>query len=138
MLALAGLWAQGRRGDAVFDEIDAGVGGQTARAVGERLRELAEDAQVLCITHLPQVASLARRHFRIAKSVDGGQRRTVEPVAGDDLVGEIVRMLGGPSGRRGGDDATRASFSRRPESTSHLPEFRSSPPASGGFRLRTV
>ena len=72
MLALLSV-AHGRRGDAeaapllVFDEIDAGIGGHTARAVGEHLRDLAADRQILCITHLPQVAALAARHFTIAK-----------------------------------------------------------------------
>jgi DNA repair protein RecN (Recombination protein N) len=95
MLAL--LTASGAAGGAtlVFDEVDAGIGGQTARAVGERLRELAEGRQVICITHLPQIASLARRHFRIAKSARGQVARTsVEVLAEDDLVGELVRMLG--------------------------------------------
>ena len=99
MLALSGLSGGGGGATRVFDEIDAGVGGATARAVGERLRELADDAQVLCITHLPQVASLASSHFRIEKHVeDGVTSATVEPVAGDDLVGEIVRMLGSEEG----------------------------------------
>jgi DNA repair protein RecN (Recombination protein N) len=95
MLAL--LTASGAAGGAtlVFDEVDAGIGGQTARAVGERLRALAEDRQVICITHLPQIASLARRHFRIAKSAKGDLARTsVEALAEDALVGELVRMLG--------------------------------------------
>jgi DNA repair protein RecN (Recombination protein N) len=96
MLALAGQGARGGAGTYVFDEIDAGVGGKTARAVGERLRALASDRQVLCITHLPQVASMAQSHFRIEKSVDEGQARaTVDQVGGDELVAEIVRMLGG-------------------------------------------
>ncbi len=99
MLALSGLSGGGGGATRVFDEIDAGVGGATARAVGERLRELANDAQVLCITHLPQVASLATTHFRIEKTVDGGvTSATVEAVDGDDLVGEIVRMLGSEAG----------------------------------------
>ncbi len=99
MLALSGLSGGGGGATRVFDEIDAGVGGATARAVGERLRELAEGAQVLCITHLPQVASLASSHFRITKRVaDGATSASVEPVAGDDLVGEIVRMLGSEAG----------------------------------------
>ncbi len=99
MLALSGLSGGSGGSTRVFDEIDAGVGGATARAVGERLRELANDAQVLCITHLPQVASLASSHFRIEKTVEGGvTSATVESVAGDDLVGEIVRMLGSEAG----------------------------------------
>src|SRR4051812_25700393 len=70
MLALAGEGAPGGAATYVFDEIDAGVGGNTARTVGERLRELGQERQVLCITHLPQVASMAQSHFRIEKSVD--------------------------------------------------------------------
>ncbi|MEJ7876032.1 MAG: DNA repair protein RecN [Solirubrobacterales bacterium] len=99
MLALSGLSGGGGGATRVFDEIDAGVGGATARAVGERLRELADTAQVLCITHLPQVASLASSHFRISKGVeDGITAARVEAVSGDDLVGEIVRMLGSDAG----------------------------------------
>jgi DNA repair protein RecN (Recombination protein N) len=64
--------------------------------VGERLRELGEERQVLCITHLPGVASRAESHFRISKSIHAGQATaTVERVDGDELVAEIVRMLGG-------------------------------------------
>ena len=99
MLALAGQGAPGGAATYVFDEIDAGVGGNTARTVGERLRELGQERQVLCITHLPQVASIAQSHFRIEKSVDRGQATaTVERVDGDELVAEIVRMLGGGDG----------------------------------------
>jgi DNA repair protein RecN (Recombination protein N) len=102
MLALARQAARGSGATYVFDEIDAGIGGATARAVGERLRALGEERQVLCITHLPQVASLAQTHFRIEKSIAGGQATaTVELVDGDELVAEIVRMLGGSDG----DDA---------------------------------
>jgi DNA repair protein RecN (Recombination protein N) len=98
MLALTGLAAGGRE-TLVFDEIDAGIGGTTARAVGERLRELAEGRQVICITHLPQVASLAGTHFTIAKhAADGATTATVERVTGDELVAEIVRMLGAERG----------------------------------------
>lgn len=79
----------------VFDEIDAGIGGHTARAVGERLRRLAEHRQVLCITHLPQVASLAHRHFAIAKDTSADPARTqVSELAEAEVVGELVRMLG--------------------------------------------
>jgi DNA repair protein RecN (Recombination protein N) len=80
------------------------VGGKTAKAVGERLRALGEERQVLCITHLPQVASMAQSHFRIEKTVDGGQATaTVEQVDGDELVAEIVRMLGGSDGDEAAD-----------------------------------
>jgi DNA repair protein RecN (Recombination protein N) len=99
MLALSGLASGETERTLVFDEVDAGIGGNTARAVGERLRGLAEGRQVLCITHLPQVAALAATHFRITKdAVDGEARATVELVAGDELVAEIVRMLGGEHG----------------------------------------
>jgi DNA repair protein RecN (Recombination protein N) len=102
MLALAGQGARGGAATYVFDEIDAGIGGNTAKAVGERLRNLGGERQVLCITHLPQVASMAESHFRIEKSVEGGQATArVERVDGDELVAEIVRMLGGNDG----DDA---------------------------------
>lgn len=85
----------------VFDEIDAGVGGHTARAVGEHLRRLASGRQVLCITHLPQVAALAERHFTIVKdSSRTPARTTVEQLAGERVVGEIVRMLGAEDGDR--------------------------------------
>jgi DNA repair protein RecN (Recombination protein N) len=99
MLALAGQGAGAGVATFVFDEIDAGIGGNTARAVGERLRALGEERQVLCITHLPQVASLAGTHFRIEKSVKGGETTAeVERVKGEELVAEIVRMLGGDRG----------------------------------------
>jgi DNA repair protein RecN (Recombination protein N) len=99
MLALAGQGARGGAATYVFDEIDAGIGGNTARAVGERLRALGEERQVLCITHLPQVASVAGAHFRIEKRVAGGQTTAeVERVDGDELVAEIVRMLGADRG----------------------------------------
>ena len=83
----------------VFDEIDAGVGGKAARAVGERLQRLGGERQVICITHLPQVASLAGGHFRIEKRVRKGDAvATVERVDGDELVAEICRMLGADRG----------------------------------------
>jgi DNA repair protein RecN (Recombination protein N) len=80
----------------VFDEIDAGIGGLTARAVGEHLRKLSRGHQILCITHLPQVAALAERHFTIAKDATvTPATTTVTPLTGDAVVGELVRMLGG-------------------------------------------
>jgi DNA repair protein RecN (Recombination protein N) len=83
----------------VFDEVDAGVGGHTARAVGARLRELAERRQVLCITHLPQIASLADRHFSIAKDTGAEPTlTTVVQLAEGEVIGELVRMLGADEG----------------------------------------
>ncbi len=80
----------------VFDEVDAGIGGRTAAVVGEKLRSLGNSAQVLCITHLPQIAALATTHFAIDKQVKGP--RTVTTVTRlDDLAREreVARMMGG-------------------------------------------
>ena len=104
----AGQGARGGAGTFVFDEIDAGVGGNTARAVGERLRALGDERQVLCITHLPQVASLAETHFTIDKRIEAGQATAqVADVDGDDLVAEIVRIMGGDR-----DDRTASKHAR--------------------------
>jgi DNA repair protein RecN (Recombination protein N) len=105
MLALSGFGGAAGAGTLVFDEIDAGVGGKTARSVGERLRALGEDRQVLCITHLPQVASLAATHFTLEKDVSGERASaTVRRLDGEGVVEEIRRMLGG---ERSDDAATR-------------------------------
>jgi DNA repair protein RecN (Recombination protein N) len=96
MLALSGLGQAASAGTLVFDEIDAGIGGNTARVVGERLKALGAGRQVLCITHLPQVASLADVHFRLEKEVSDGQSlASVERLGGEGVVEEIRRMLGG-------------------------------------------
>jgi DNA repair protein RecN (Recombination protein N) len=98
MLALMGVAAAAGPATLVFDEVDAGIGGQTARAVGEQLRDLAGGRQILCITHLPQIASLADRHFTIVKDTSGETARTsVEQLGRADVVGELVRMLGADS-----------------------------------------
>lgn len=95
MLALMGVAAQAGPATLVFDEVDAGIGGQTARAVGEQLRSLAGGRQIVCITHLPQIASLADRHFTIVKDTSGETARTsVAQLERGDVVGELVRMLG--------------------------------------------
>ena len=79
----------------VFDEVDAGIGGHTARAVGSRLRELSKECQVICITHLPQIASLADRHFSIVKQAGRSATRTdVRELAAEEVVEELARMLG--------------------------------------------
>jgi DNA repair protein RecN (Recombination protein N) len=105
MLALSSLAGTVGAGTLVFDEVDAGVGGKTARAVGERLRSLGEDRQVLCITHLPQVASLADTHFTLEKDVSGERASaSVRRLDGDAVVEEIRRMLGG---ERSDEAATR-------------------------------
>ena len=82
MLALLGVANDGGGATLVFDEVDAGIGGHTARAVGEQLRALADGRQIVCITHLPQVASLAARHFSIAKDTSVEPARTTVTRAG--------------------------------------------------------
>jgi DNA repair protein RecN (Recombination protein N) len=79
----------------VFDEIDAGIGGQTAHAVGETLRRLSGRAQVVTITHLPQIASLADRHFRVEKVPGDPTHTTIEQLGDDERPAELRRMLGG-------------------------------------------
>jgi DNA repair protein RecN (Recombination protein N) len=79
----------------VFDEIDAGIGGRTAHAVGETLRRLAGRAQVVTITHLPQIASVADRHFRVEKVPGDPTHTRIEPLDDDERREEIRRMLGG-------------------------------------------
>jgi DNA repair protein RecN (Recombination protein N) len=102
MLALSTVCAGGgadggSQATLVFDEIDAGIGGHTARAVGERLRDLAATRQVLSITHLPQIASLAARHFSVVKETVAGDTRTsVLQLAEPEVLSELVRMLGAP------------------------------------------
>ncbi len=97
LLALHAVAAAADPGVAwVFDEVDAGIGGVTAAVVGERLAEMAMGRQVLVITHLPQVAAVADRHYRLVKGTadDGRAITTIESVEGDALVDEICRMLG--------------------------------------------
>jgi DNA repair protein RecN (Recombination protein N) len=79
----------------VFDEIDAGIGGQTAHAVGETLKRLAERTQVITITHLPQIASLADRHFRVEKVPGDPTHTRIELLDEAERRDEITRMLGG-------------------------------------------
>ncbi len=80
----------------VFDEVDAGIGGGVAEIVGRRLRELGDKRQVLCVTHLPQVASQAHHHVRVSKLSDGKTTRTaLKPLTADESVEELARMLGG-------------------------------------------
>jgi DNA repair protein RecN (Recombination protein N) len=91
----AGTGSDSMSSTLVFDEIDAGIGGHTARVVGERLQNLAQNRQLLCITHLPQIASLAARHFSIAKDTTADPTvTTVAQLAERDVVTELVRMLG--------------------------------------------
>jgi DNA repair protein RecN (Recombination protein N) len=82
----------------VFDEVDAGVGGRTARALGEKLLRLSEHTQLLCITHLPQIAALAERHFRVVKTAGEPSETEIDQLTGDEVIEELVRMLGADVG----------------------------------------
>jgi DNA repair protein RecN (Recombination protein N) len=80
----------------VFDEVDAGIGGREAAAVGRKLKRLAGGGQILAVTHLPQVASFADHHFRTQKKVEKGRTFvSLEPLAGEGRVEEVARMLAG-------------------------------------------
>ena len=80
----------------VFDEIDAGIGGRAAEAVGKKLKELARANQVLCVTHLPQIATFADHHYVIEKKAWGGRTRTsIRAVLGEERTEEVARMLSG-------------------------------------------
>ena len=96
-LAIAVTTSQlGEAATLIFDEIDAGVGGAVAETVGRLMKQLGRDRQVLAVTHLPQVAACADRHFVVSKlSRDGATRSEVGAVAGETRVAEVARMLGG-------------------------------------------
>ncbi len=80
----------------IFDEVDAGISGVAATAVGEKLRGVALSAQVLCVTHLPQVAAFGDRHYRVEKKEDGGRTFTqVQLLTEEERVAEMARLLGG-------------------------------------------
>jgi DNA repair protein RecN (Recombination protein N) len=110
MLALkttieAGMPSRGRHNGAkggagqrtlVFDEIDSGIGGRAAEAVGKKLKQLAATKQVLCITHLPQIASFADQHYLIEKKESGGRSRTsVRQLDAEERTRELARMMSG-------------------------------------------
>jgi DNA repair protein RecN (Recombination protein N) len=97
MLALKSVLAGGDRVSVlVFDEIDANVGGRLGSIIGEKLRDLSVHHQVLCITHLPQIASFADRHFTVRKQVAGNQTTTtIRAVEGDERLEELAEMIGG-------------------------------------------
>lgn len=97
MLALKSvLQAQDRVDLLLFDEVDSGIGGAVAQAVGERLRRLSRHRQIICVTHLPMIAALATHHLRVTKHVTGGRTvARVDPVDGDARVAELARMLAG-------------------------------------------
>ena len=80
----------------VFDEVDSGIGGAVAEVVGQKLRALGLQRQVLCVTHLPQVAAQGHHHFRVSKAVSGSTTHSaVSRLSEPDRVEELARMLGG-------------------------------------------
>src|SRR5208283_3128664 len=80
----------------VFDEIDTGIGGRAAEAVGKKLKSLARSNQVLCVTHLPQIATFADHHYVIEKKAWGGRTRTsIRAIVGEERTEEVARMLSG-------------------------------------------
>ncbi len=97
VLALKAILAEtGAVETIVFDEVDAGIGGITAEVVGRKLYELARHHQIICITHLPQIAKFGEHHFSITKHVAAGRTQTaIQPLGKKDRYREIARMLGG-------------------------------------------
>ncbi len=94
--------AQGGAPTLIFDAVDAGVGGAVAGSVGRLLKQLGSERQVLCVTHLPQVAACADHHFVVSKAMrDGTATTDVTPARGESRVAEIARMLGGGDARDG-------------------------------------
>jgi DNA repair protein RecN (Recombination protein N) len=93
--AKAGARAASQR-TMVFDEIDTGIGGRAAEAVGKKLKFLSRSNQVLCVTHLPQIATFADHHYVIEKKERAGRTRTaIRPVSGEERTEEVARMLSG-------------------------------------------
>jgi DNA repair protein RecN (Recombination protein N) len=97
MLAMKGILAGiGGRQVLIFDEVDSGIGGAVAEVVGRKLRELSRHHQVICVTHLPQIACFAENHYHVKKEVKSGRTITlVDRLERGDIVEEIARMLGG-------------------------------------------
>ena len=80
----------------IFDEVDAGIGGAAATAVGRKLQAVSRTSQILCVTHLPQVAAFADHHHRVLKrEIEGRTLTAMERISGDERAQEMARMLGG-------------------------------------------
>ena len=96
MLALEGILAEADDTPTlIFDEVDSGIGGGMAEMVGRKLAAVGTTRQVLCVTHLPQIAAMADAHFRVEKRTHGGRTETsVHRLEGEDRVEEVARMLG--------------------------------------------
>ena len=99
----------------IFDEIDQGIGGRVGAVVGEKLWQLAREHQVLCVTHLPQLAAFGNQHFRVHKQIDGGRTYTLaDPLSPPARVDELTVMLGAASSanRSAAVEALRAAQNR--------------------------
>jgi len=97
MLALTSVVGPDAKGlTLVFDEVDSGIGGRVAEVVGRKLKAIAAQRQVLCVTHLPQIAAFADQHLAVRKRAEHGRTVTVvERLSGDERSEEVARMLGG-------------------------------------------
>ena len=97
MLAMKSVYASGEAADTlIFDEIDTGVSGRAAQAIGEKLVKISRQKQVICITHLPQIAALADSHYLIQKHTDlNSTHTTVDLIEGNQRAAELARTLGG-------------------------------------------
>lgn len=97
MLAIKAILADKDQIDTlIFDEIDTGISGRTAQKVSEKMAVIGQHRQVLCITHLPQIAAMADTHFEIEKHVEGTETITqIHPLEGEKSVRELARLLGG-------------------------------------------
>ena len=132
MLAIRTLAAAAAPGKTlIFDEIDAGIGGRVADVVGKKLRGLGESFQVLCITHLPQIAAAGHVHFHISKSVANGRTQTqVVRLNESERVEELARMIGGAAPT----DAARAAARELLGESEHKPKAKAK--ASRGRKRR--
>ena len=100
MLAIKSLEAEkGGVGTMVFDEIDTGISGRMAQVVAEKMALIARKRQVICVTHLPQIAAMAAHQFLVEKRVEGERTNTtVRALTHEERIGEVARMLGGADG----------------------------------------
>jgi DNA repair protein RecN (Recombination protein N) len=114
VLALKNVLSQtGSVATVVFDEVDSGIGGATAEIVGRKLKDISVHHQVICITHLPQIASYGTSHLKVSKKVAGGRTATmVESIDEHGRIEEIGRMLGGVDVSETAKDHARAMIAR--------------------------
>jgi len=108
MLALKSLQKSEEERTFIFDEVDSGIGGKTADFVGKKLKEIAERNQVLCISHLPQIAAFADKHFLVGKKIESGKTFSfINRLSRDERVFEVARLMAGGSVNRDVEEAAR-------------------------------